>query len=89
MARTATSFRVGRVQGYQRGKVWHLCYFEQGQRKHPGKQGSLGFINPDIGKFFPLEPVFHLPAEWNFGYLVASGFRWVRRGGWGCRHGRI
>ena len=35
MARTATSFRVGRVQGYQRGKVWYLCYFEQGQRKRP------------------------------------------------------
>ena len=35
MARTATSFRVGRVRGYQRGKVWYLCYFEQGQRKRP------------------------------------------------------
>ncbi len=35
MARTTTSFRVGRVQGYQRGKVWYLCYFEQGQRKRP------------------------------------------------------
>ena len=33
MARKASSFRVGRVQVYQRGRVWYLCYHENGQRR--------------------------------------------------------
>jgi integrase len=35
MASSKGAFRVGKVQGYQRGKVWYLCYFENGQRKRP------------------------------------------------------
>ncbi|CAN5496292.1 hypothetical protein BH11PLA2_BH11PLA2_03060 [soil metagenome] len=31
----AKSFRVGKVQGYLRGKVWYLCYHDQGQRRRP------------------------------------------------------
>ena len=30
-----TSFRVGRVRAYLRGKVWYLCYYEAGQRRQP------------------------------------------------------
>ncbi len=29
------SFRVGKVQGYLRGDVWYLCYYEQGRRHRP------------------------------------------------------
>jgi len=35
MARKAKSFRIGRVRGDLRGKVWYLTYFEQGQRRRP------------------------------------------------------
>jgi integrase len=31
----ANSFRIGKVTGYLRGRVWYLCYFEHGQRKRP------------------------------------------------------
>jgi integrase len=30
-----TSFRVGKVTGYLRGRVWYLCYFEHGKRRRP------------------------------------------------------
>lgn len=29
------TFRMGRVKGYLRGRVWYLCYFENGQRRRP------------------------------------------------------
>ena len=29
------SFRVGKVNGYLRGRVWYLCYFENGKRLRP------------------------------------------------------
>lgn len=29
------SFRVGRVKVYLRGRVWYLCYFENGKRRRP------------------------------------------------------
>src|SRR5262245_50389700 len=35
MANKSTSFRVGRVQGYLRGKIWYLCYHDHGQRHRP------------------------------------------------------
>lgn len=35
MAKQAKSFRVGKVQGYLRGKVWYLCYHDQGVRQRP------------------------------------------------------
>jgi integrase len=31
----SNSFRIGKVTGYLRGRVWYLCYFEHGQRKRP------------------------------------------------------
>lgn len=30
-----TSFRIGRVRSYLRGRVWYLCYYEQGKRHQP------------------------------------------------------
>ena len=30
-----TTFRVGKVQGYVRGRVWYLCYHEHGRRHRP------------------------------------------------------
>jgi integrase len=35
MSRKSKSFRIGKVQGYLRGKVWYLCYHDQGQRHRP------------------------------------------------------
>ena len=35
MRRQTSSFRIGRVQGYLRGTVWYLCYFENGKRRRP------------------------------------------------------
>lgn len=35
------AFRVGRVKGYQRGRVWYLYYFEEGRRRRPR-------IGPDV-----------------------------------------
>ncbi|MBN9521628.1 hypothetical protein J0H58_24435 [bacterium] len=29
------SFRVGKVTGYRRGRVWYLCCFEYGKRLRP------------------------------------------------------
>ena len=29
------SFRIGKVKAYLRGRVWYLCYFENGQRRRP------------------------------------------------------
>jgi integrase len=29
------AFKMGRVKGYLRGRVWYLCYFENGQRRRP------------------------------------------------------
>ncbi|QDU59929.1 site-specific tyrosine recombinase XerC [Planctomycetes bacterium Pan216] len=34
-AKKAKSFRVGRVRVYLRGRVWYLCYHEQGKRHQP------------------------------------------------------
>src|SRR5207253_10819303 len=31
----SNSFRVGKVTGYLRGRVWYLCYFEHGRRRRP------------------------------------------------------
>src|SRR5579871_6058293 len=31
----SNSFRIGKVTGYLRGRVWYLCYFENGQRCRP------------------------------------------------------
>ena len=35
MAKQSKSFRVGRVRGDRRGKVWYLTYYDQGQRHRP------------------------------------------------------
>jgi integrase len=35
MARNNTSFRVGSVQAYLRGRIWYLCYHENGKRRRP------------------------------------------------------
>jgi integrase len=35
MSSKSNSFRVGKVQGYLRGKIWYLCYHEQGKRHRP------------------------------------------------------
>ena len=35
MARKVKSFRVGKVSVYLRGKVWYLCFYENGQRRRP------------------------------------------------------
>ena len=35
MAKKLSSFRVGRVRAFLRGRVWYLDYFEQGQRRQP------------------------------------------------------
>ena len=35
MSKTASSFRIGRVQAYLRGRVWYLCYHENGSRHRP------------------------------------------------------
>ncbi|WP_417851289.1 tyrosine-type recombinase/integrase [Thalassoglobus sp.] len=35
MAKQSNSFRVGRVRGDRRGKVWYLTYYDQGQRHRP------------------------------------------------------
>ena len=32
---TAPSFRIGKVSGYCRGRVWYLCYHENGSRRRP------------------------------------------------------
>jgi hypothetical protein len=34
-SRKATSFRIGRVRAYLRGRVWYLCYHEDGRRHQP------------------------------------------------------
>ncbi len=35
MPQTLSSFRVGKVQGYLRGRIWYLYYHENGQRRRP------------------------------------------------------
>ncbi len=35
MAKKSSSFRVGSVQAYLRGKVWYLCYHENNKRRRP------------------------------------------------------
>jgi hypothetical protein len=35
MPRAASAFRIGKVRGYRRNKVWYLCYHEQGKRHRP------------------------------------------------------
>ena len=35
MSKKSKTFRVGKVLGYLRGKVWYLCYHEQGKRHRP------------------------------------------------------
>ena len=35
MPRAASTFRIGKVRGYRRNKVWYLCYHEQGKRLRP------------------------------------------------------
>jgi integrase len=35
MHRTTPSFRIGKVQAYLRGRIWYLCYHENGRRHRP------------------------------------------------------
>jgi len=35
MSKKSASFRVGKVQGYLRSKIWYLCYHENGKRRRP------------------------------------------------------
>ncbi len=35
MSKKSASFRVGKVCAYLRGKVWYLCYHENGRRQRP------------------------------------------------------
>jgi hypothetical protein len=35
MAGKSTTFRIGRVRGNRRGKVWYLTYHEHGRRHRP------------------------------------------------------
>ena len=35
MSGASKTFSVGKVQVYQRGNVWYLCYHEEGQRRRP------------------------------------------------------
>ena len=35
MSPKTTSFRVGKVRAYRRGKVWYLSYYEGGRRRRP------------------------------------------------------
>src|SRR5947209_4985465 len=35
MSTQSTSFRIGKVQGHLRGRVWYLCYHEHGRRRRP------------------------------------------------------
>ena len=34
-SKQATSFRIGRVRAFLRGRVWYLCYHEHGRRRQP------------------------------------------------------
>ena len=34
-SKKSTSFRIGRVRAYLRGRVWYLCYYEDGRRYQP------------------------------------------------------
>ena len=36
------SFRIGKVTGYLRGRIWYLCFFEHGKRRRPR-------VGPDRG----------------------------------------
>ena len=35
-----TTFKVGKVQGYLRGRVWYLCYHEHGRRHRPRRRAG-------------------------------------------------
>ena len=35
MAPKSSSFRVGKVRAFLRGRVWYLAYYENGQRCQP------------------------------------------------------
>ena len=35
MSKKSDSFRVGKVQAYLRGRVWYLCYRDNGKRRRP------------------------------------------------------
>jgi integrase len=35
MRKQSVSFRIGKVRGYVRGKIWYLCYHESGKRLRP------------------------------------------------------
>jgi hypothetical protein len=35
LCKKSVSFRVGKVKPYLHGKVWYLCYHENGQRRQP------------------------------------------------------
>ena len=35
MPTKSKSFRIGKIQAYLRGRVWYLCYFENGRRRRP------------------------------------------------------
>ena len=35
MAHTPSTFRVGRVSAHLRGRIWYLCYHQDGRRYRP------------------------------------------------------
>ena len=35
MSKNKSLFRIGKVQAYLRGKIWYLCYHENGARRRP------------------------------------------------------
>ncbi len=42
MAKKTKSFRVGRVRGDLRGKIWYLTYYDQGRRHRPRIGSDIG-----------------------------------------------
>lgn len=64
-AASTKSFRVGKVRAYRRGKVWYLCYREQGRRRQPR-------IGPDQG--LARQSASEINAQLEVGLPSALGF---------------
>lgn len=64
-AATTTSFRIGRVRAFLRGRVWYLCYHEGGRRRQPR-------VGPDRGEARQLAA--EVNAQLEVGAPSALGF---------------
>lgn len=80
MSRNVSAFRVGRVHAYLRGKIWYLCYHENGHRRRP-RVGPDRIVARQLASQINAQIAVGAPAALSFEPLDIADLRdcWLQR----------